>query len=151
MSRTPDHEPESSLPSHISSTYPSSPPLLTQLKNTTAMDTAPAAKSEPPPSQEAQAVRPPMRRMHSDETERPSSAQRTKDEVDDEADAAAEQQSEDEESDPAEKIVDFDWQDLEARYHDAMKTCHNQEDLLMQEWDNLMNVQLPLRYICPSY
>ncbi|KAI4673263.1 uncharacterized protein J4E88_008875 [Alternaria novae-zelandiae] len=74
-----------------------------------------------------------MRRMHSDETERPSSAQRTKDEVDDEADAAAEQQSEDEESDPAEKIVDFDWEDLEARYHDAMKTCHNQEDLLMQE------------------
>ncbi|KAI4647767.1 hypothetical protein J4E93_004177 [Alternaria ventricosa] len=103
------------------------------------MDTAPAAKSEPPPSQEAQTVRPPMRRMHSDETERPSSAQRTKDEVDDEADAAAEQQSEDEESDPAEKIVDFDWEDLEARYHDAMKTCHNEEDLLMQEWDNLMN------------
>ncbi|KAI4706257.1 hypothetical protein J4E89_008991 [Alternaria sp. Ai002NY15] len=114
------------------------------------MDTAPAAKSEPPPSQEAQTVRPPMRRMHSDETERPSSAQRTKDEVDDEADAAAEQQSEDEESDPAQKIVDFDWEDLEARYHDAMKTCHNQEDLLMQEWDNLMNVQLPLLYFCPN-
>ena len=151
MSRTPDNETESSLPSHISSTYPSSPPLLTQPPNTIAMDTAPAAKSEPPPSQEAQNVRPPMRRMHSDETERPSSAQRTKDEVDDEADNAAEQQSEDEESDSAEKIVNFDWEDLEARYHDAMKTCHNEEDQLMHEWENLMTVQLPFFYCCPSY
>jgi hypothetical protein len=80
--------------------------------------------------------------MHSDETERPSSAQRTKDDADNEAEAATEEQSEDEESDPAEKIVDFDWEDLQHRYHRAMDQCHNEEAQLTQEWENLMDVLL---------
>jgi hypothetical protein len=143
MSRTSDNDSESSLPPHTLPIFPSSPPILTHSSNTTEMDTAPAPKSEPALTQDAQDVRPLVRRTHSDETERPSSAQRTKDEVDDEANAATEEQSEYEETDPAEKIVDFDWEDLEVRYHDAMKTCHAEEEQLMEEWANLMDVLLP--------
>jgi hypothetical protein len=85
-----------------------------------------------------------MRRVSSDETERPPSAQRTKDEVNDQADADTGEQSEDDDSDPADRIENFDWEDLQLRYHQAMKDCHNEESELMQEWENLMAVLLSL-------
>ncbi|KAG9188670.1 hypothetical protein G6011_07375 [Alternaria panax] len=102
------------------------------------MDTDRASKSEPPPTQDAQAVRPARRRVGSDETERPPSAQRTQDEVDDQVDAASKEQAEDEDSDPAQSIDDFDWDDLHLRYHKAMEGCQNEESELMQEWESLM-------------
>jgi hypothetical protein len=144
MNRTSDNESESSLPSHTLPILPSSPPILTQLSNTTEMNTGPAYKSEPPSAQDAQAVRPAMRRVNSDETEHPPSAQRTQDEVDDQADAATGKQAEDEDSDPADKIESFEWEDLEFRYHEAMKGCHSEESELMQEWESLMAVLLSL-------
>lgn len=108
------------------------------------MDAGPAFKSEPPLTQDAQAVRPPMRRVSSDETERPPSARRTQDEVDDQADAATEEQPEHDDTDPADRVEDFDWEDLELRYHQAMEGCHNEESELMQEWESLMAVLLSL-------
>lgn len=144
MSTGSDDESESSLPPHTLPTFPSSPPILSQVSKTTKMDTGPAFKSEPPLTQDAPTMRPPMRRVSSDETERPPSAQRTHDEVHGQADADTGMQSEDEDSDPAVKIENFNWEDLEVRYHEAMKVCHNEESELMQEWESLMAVLLSL-------
>ncbi|KAB2106292.1 hypothetical protein AG0111_0g4996 [Alternaria gaisen] len=102
------------------------------------MDADPACKSEPSLTQDAQPMRPARRRVNSDDTERPPSAQRTQDEVDGQADANAGEQTEDEDSDPAGRIEDFDWEDLHVRYHEAMNGCHNEESELMQEWESLM-------------
>ncbi|RYN28643.1 hypothetical protein AA0119_g6086 [Alternaria tenuissima] len=102
------------------------------------MDADPACKSEPSFTQDAQPMRPARRRVNSDDTERPPSAQRTQDEVDGQADANAGEQTEDEDSDPAGRIEDFDWEDLHVRYHEAMNGCHNEESELMQEWESLM-------------
>ncbi|KAF2498629.1 hypothetical protein BU16DRAFT_300953 [Lophium mytilinum] len=41
--------------------------------------------------------------------------------------------------DPAEKIEDFDWGNLEERYHDAMDKNIDVEQRLTEEWDDLMN------------
>ncbi|RMZ66652.1 zinc finger fyve domain-containing 19 [Pyrenophora seminiperda CCB06] len=113
------------------------------------MDTGSEPKSEPPPAQDAQdaqdvqdaqAVGPPsLRRINSEETERPPSVQRTQDGADGPADAESESDLEEEGSDPADRIVDFDWEDLHHRYHEAMKNCHGEEAALMQEWENLMD------------
>ncbi|OWY50166.1 zinc finger fyve-like protein 19 [Alternaria alternata] len=138
MTRTSDDEPESSLPSRALPIFPSSPPILTQLPKIIKMDADPACKSEPSFTQDAQPMRPARRRVNSDDTERPPSAQRTQDEVDGQADANAGEQTEDEDSDPAGRIEDFDWEDLHVRYHEAMNGCHNEESELMQEWESLM-------------
>jgi hypothetical protein len=144
MTRTSDDEPESSLPSRALPIFPSSPPILTQLPKIIKMDADPACKSEPSFTQDAQPTRPARRRVNSDDTERPPSAQRTQDEVDGQADANAGEQTEDEDSDPAGRIEDFDWEDLHVRYHEAMNGCHNEESELMQEWESLMAVLLSL-------
>jgi hypothetical protein len=135
---------ESSLPSHTFINIPSSPPVLTHDSVIASMDKGPEFKSEPPLTQDAQAVRAPLRRVNSDETERPTSAQQTQDEVDEHADANGEADSEEEDSDPAEKVEDFDWDDLHRRYHEAVKNCHGEEAELMQEWESIMAVLLPL-------
>jgi hypothetical protein len=135
---------ESSLPSHTLLNIPSSPPVLTHDSKIASMDKGPDFKSEPPLTQDAQAVRAPLRRVNSDETERPTSAQQTQDEVNEHSDANGEADPEEEDSDPAEKIDDFDWDDLHRRYHEAVKKCHGEEAELVQEWESLMAVLLPL-------
>ena len=104
------------------------------------MDKSTVFKSEPPLTQAVQA---PLRRINSDETERPPSAQQTQDEDNEHTDANEEAQPEDEDSDLAESVVDFDWDDLHRRYHEVIKTCHGKEAELMQEWESLMAVLHP--------
>ncbi|EDU50548.1 hypothetical protein PtrSN002B_008676 [Pyrenophora tritici-repentis] len=104
------------------------------------MDASLATKAEPSPTQDAQVVEPQsLKRINSNETERPPSAQQTQDDADDPADSKSEADSEEEESDPADRIADFDWEDLHVRYHEAMKGCHEEEAALMHEWEALMN------------
>ncbi|KAL1794773.1 hypothetical protein ACET3X_006589 [Alternaria dauci] len=103
------------------------------------MDTDPACTSEPPLTEDAQATRPAVRRVNSDDTERPFSAHRMQDEIHGQADATTGEQTDDEDSDPAGRIEDFDWEDLHVRYHEAMDGCHKEEEELMQEWESLMN------------
>jgi hypothetical protein len=103
------------------------------------MDNTAHFKSEPPATQTDQASKPRLRRVASDETERPPSAQqlqRPEDEDDHEDD------SDGIDSDPAETITDFDWDGLHQRYHNAMQDCHEQEAELAQEWESLMEVPL---------
>jgi hypothetical protein len=142
MNHDSDYESESSLPTqpvHL----PSSPPIIKQretlFEKLEEMDSQ-SRQSEPPPTQN-DAARPPPRRVSSEETERPPSAQKDADEHTEFEDG------EDEENidfDPAEKIADFDWDDLHGRYHQAMERCHAQEGELAQEWESLMNVLLHL-------
>jgi hypothetical protein len=127
---------------------PSSPPVLTHDSNNAEMDKGTIFKSEPPLTQAVQAS---LRRINSDETERPPSAQQTQDKVDEQIDANEKAESEDEDSDPAESIVDFDWDDLHHRYHEAIKKCHGDEAELMQEWESLMAVLNPPHNMCLRY
>ncbi|KAF1944101.1 hypothetical protein EJ02DRAFT_452714 [Clathrospora elynae] len=102
------------------------------------MDGEPANKSELPPTQDAQAMRPSLRRYTSDDTERPPSAQQTQQESDEQAEANGDEGLEDEDTDPAEPIAEFDWDDLARRYHEAVNKCHGEEEELMREWESLM-------------
>ncbi|KAE8826197.1 hypothetical protein PTNB73_09807 [Pyrenophora teres f. teres] len=117
-------------------------PVVRRTRSIPDMDASPASRAEPPPTQDAQAVEPPsLKRINSGEAERPPSAQRTQDgdDANDAADSKSEADSDDGESDPADRITDFDWEDLHHRYHEAMKTCHGEEAALMHEWEALMN------------
>lgn len=101
------------------------------------------SKYEPIVPQEVQQT--PKRRKHkrinSDDTERPASAQRDSDDSEQHSDIEVEQKlPDDDEADPAAQIADFDWEHLHQRYHDAIKTCSDEEAELMQEWSNLMEV-----------
>jgi hypothetical protein len=136
-------ESESSLPTRSGHYFPSSPPAVKRLaasfENPENMD----IKSEPPAAQLDEASKPPLRRVSSEETERPPSAQQVRrDDASEHDDEMKEDEEEEVDSDPAEKIVDFDWNDLHERYHQAMKECHEEEEQLAQEWQSLMNVQL---------
>ena len=108
------------------------------------MEKGPSLKSEPPQGQDAQGSRPPLRRTASDETARPPSAQQSQHNADDQNSSNGEEESEEDDSDPADRIADFDWEELHHRYHDAMNGCHGEEEELMQEWQNLMAVITPL-------
>jgi hypothetical protein len=110
------------------------------------MDSQPHFKSEPPATQNEEASKPPPRRVSSEETERPPSAQQMQRDDDDVSDEDDEENDDDEDmdSDPAQMIVDFDWDELHRQYHDAMNTCQAEEGELVQQWENLMNVQLRL-------
>jgi hypothetical protein len=102
-------------------------------------------KAEPPMAQNDQVSKPPLRRVTSDETERPPSAQQLQRHVD--ADDDEDENDDDNiDSDPAETIIDFDWGGLHQRYHDAMQNCHVHEDELAQEWENLMKVHFSFSY-----
>lgn len=135
---------ESSLPQKESSHLPSSPPGLTQYSLLPMEDDA--SKSAPAASQEPQQTpnHPRHKRVNSDETERPASAQRRRDGSEERSNAEAEQDVVDEEeADPAVRIADFDWSELHERYHNAIKKSGLEEEELMQEWASLMEVLLP--------
>ncbi|KAF1912261.1 hypothetical protein BDU57DRAFT_458291 [Ampelomyces quisqualis] len=107
------------------------------------MDGAPGPKSEPPTPQNHEAPRPPVRRVSSEETERPPSAQQSNKNVghEEEEDEVDEKETDEDDidSDPAEQIREFNWHELHQRYHDVMNDCHIQEAQLAQEWESLMN------------
>lgn len=136
-----DNASESSLPTHRVQHFASSPPISqVSHEKPNNMEKSAHFKSEPPATaQNDEAPKPSLRRINSEETERPPSAQRVqRDTISD-----SEESGDDElDADPAEKIIDFDWDDLHQRYHDAMNGCHTKEAELAQEWENLMNVQL---------
>ena len=104
------------------------------------------SKSEPAAPLDAQPTpkRSKHKRMNSDDTERPASAQHKRDESAGHSDVETEQESSDEEADPSAHIANFDWDDLHQRYHDAIKDCSAEEARLMQEWESLMKVLLYL-------
>jgi hypothetical protein len=121
--------------------FPSSPPLLLsssspQLVPIEIMDGNRNTKPEPTDAiPKGQAS--PARRPSSTDTERPPSAQQFQHDVKGDPEEGEEEDIGD---DPAEKIVDFDWDKLSERYHEAMTQCQNDETALMQEWESLMNV-----------
>jgi hypothetical protein len=104
------------------------------------MDIQPQFKSEPPATQNEEPSKPALRRVSSEETERPPSAQQ----IQREGDASDEDEEElkGEELDPAVQIANFDWDALHHKYHAAMDTCHTEEGQLADEWDSLMNVHM---------
>lgn len=105
------------------------------------MDGDHAFKSEPSPSQHAETLHPPMKPVLAQETERPPSAQQQRNSVDESVDCHSEVESSEEgDPNPATRIVDFDWDGVHQRYHEAINECHNDEAELMQEWDALMTV-----------
>jgi len=53
---------------------------------------------------------------------------------------------EDEDMDPGHPLDDFNWQDLEERYHGMIEEQNEKESQLQQEFDDLMNVRLPQVY-----
>lgn len=104
------------------------------------MGNDPESEAEPP-RQDAQNSRLSHRRVGSDETERPHSAQQTQHDTDSHiSETSEEEESDEDDSDPAHRIGDFDWEDLHHRYHEAMKVCHGEEAALMEEWESLMTV-----------
>jgi hypothetical protein len=148
---------ESSLPSQAVILFSSSPPFatikLSSGEDRFKMDDDSVSRDEQqvgqrPDSQASQAAH---QRTGSGDTERPPSEQQSHDSNEEQTDEdtkeynhAEEQDGED--SDPADMIVDFDWNDLTKRYHDAMDKCTDEEALLMQEWSSLMEVR---RKFCP--
>lgn len=144
MSSDADKESESSLPTQHLHGFPSSPPVAPALHSSpllmqadwsfAKMDSkAHHFKSEPPLTQKEEGAKPALGRFDSEDTERPPSAQQVHDDTD-------EEQEEELNSDPAEKIVEFDWDELHERYHKAMETCHDEEGTLAQEFESLMTV-----------
>jgi hypothetical protein len=112
------------------------------------MDDLPS-KSEPDAPQEVQQIqdvqqtprRSKHKRVNSDDTERPASAQRDRRDGSEEVSTHEEEDvSIDEDNDPADEIEHFDWEGLHGRYHDAIKQFNDEEDRLMGEWANLMEV-----------
>ncbi|GME40278.1 Zinc finger fyve domain-containing protein 19 [Neofusicoccum parvum] len=53
--------------------------------------------------------------------------------------ADAQAQTEEDELDPGQPLADFDWTELEARYHGAMKERNAEEQELFNEFERLMN------------
>lgn len=153
MNSEASNESESSLPTQRVQIYSSSPPNFqpaeVSFNETGNMNDNAHFKSEPPATQIDQPSKPPLRRVNSNETERPPSAQqviRDADETDEDED-----DEEEVDSDPAEKMADFDWNDLHQRYHDAMNACQDEEAELAQEWDSLMAVRLPFSvFLCSA-
>jgi len=145
MNNASDNESESSLPRRPGLYFPSSPPVIEisdpSFDISENMDNRPHFKSEPPATQIDEASKPPLRRISSEDTERPPSAQQVHDDVDDHVEDDEEDDEEELGADPAEQIVDFDWDELHQRYHQAMQGCHEHEGELAQEWESLMNVQ----------
>ncbi|KAF2132940.1 hypothetical protein P153DRAFT_364194 [Dothidotthia symphoricarpi CBS 119687] len=131
-------ESESSLPTHHSlQTFRSSPPTLPSI-TIQKMDSKSRFKSEPPATQDEGATHPLLSRVSTGETERPPSAQPIQGDADGSPDTSEDDEM-GEDNDPAEKIVDFDWEELHARYHEAINKCHEGDAALMQEWESLMS------------
>lgn len=133
---------ESSSPKEATHLFRSSPPALTQ-DLLFEMDDSAASKSEPVASQDVQQTprRPKHKRVGSDDTERPASAQRIHDDSEEQSDIEAQQESSDDENvDPAAQIANFDWEELHKRYHDEIDRCSEEEIKLSDEWESLMKV-----------
>lgn len=151
MSLSADDGSESSLPTQAVPTLHSSPPNLNYGASSPEMESESTFKSEPPVNQDAQGSQKPSRRGSSKETEpAPPSAQQPQGDADASTETEGEDEDEDEEeseedesdSDPSERMTNFDWENLNERYHDAINQCQSHETELMQEWDSLMNVLL---------
>ncbi|KAF1839902.1 uncharacterized protein K460DRAFT_371855 [Cucurbitaria berberidis CBS 394.84] len=138
MNSNSDSESESSLPVQTVPAICSSPPIHWRRSTSPAMDNKLAIKSEPPLTHDADSSQPPLRRVSSEETERPPSAQQLPEEVDEQADPNDDDELEEEETDPADAVADFDWNGLHERYHEAVNKCHGQEIEMMQEWESMM-------------
>jgi len=86
----------------------------------------------------------PIDRPNSTDTERPPSAQRINQDVNESDELSSEHSQELEEElyedDPAEKIEDFDWEELQQKYHESILKYEGEEAELTQEWADLMNV-----------
>lgn len=108
------------------------------------MENTTQSKAELPASQDVDIKRPVLRRVSTGETERPPSAQQARGDADVAFDTSEDNEMEEEDSDPADRIADFDWEDLHTRYHEAIKKCSEDEEALMQEWESLMSVRLHL-------
>lgn len=141
MTSNSDNESESSLPIQTAQS-PSSPPILKIDASILDMDVNPALMSEPALAQDVEASRPALHGVSSDDTERPPSAQQLHHDSREQGDVDDDKELHDKESDPAERIAEFDWDDLHARYHEAVGKCHGEEAELMQEWEALMIVLL---------
>jgi hypothetical protein len=86
-----------------------------------------------------------------EETERPASAQRVNPPTNDNLNIGEEEYLEPEEEDsddPADKLAEFNWDDLHARYHQVINQATDEETELMDEWSHLMGVLHP--FISPS-
>lgn len=107
------------------------------------MDDNPTLKPELLPTHSTQPSRPVVKRVESDETERPPSAQQRHEDA---SEVPSDPSSEDDpiDDDPAQKPSDFNWNDLHARYHAAINKCQGEENESMQEFQNLMTVLLRL-------
>jgi hypothetical protein len=136
---------ESSLPTKAVITFCSSPPFITcfsersleeMTQGSVLKDKSPATQN--PNSEASHAAH---RRTSSSGTERPTSAQLSHDSTSEQKDRMVAGEQDDEDSDPADKIADFDWDDLLKRYHDAINQCSAEEAQLMEEWTSLMNVR----------
>ncbi|KAI4123707.1 MAG: hypothetical protein LQ347_006050, partial [Umbilicaria vellea] len=53
---------------------------------------------------------------------------------------SAQQNSQAESNDPKEPIDDFDWVELEKRFHSKMKECEHVEQEIYEEFNNLLEV-----------
>lgn len=135
-------ESESSLPTLIVPIIHSSPPDYNPSSGMNPMANNPTVKPESPTTKDAESSRPSLRRVSSDETERPPSAQQVHNDTDEQVSTSGEDDSEAEDSSPSERIVDFDWNDLHERYHKAINKCQGQETELIEEWETLMTVLL---------
>ncbi|KAF2201755.1 hypothetical protein GQ43DRAFT_440280 [Delitschia confertaspora ATCC 74209] len=137
MSLNPPTTSESSLPKEPTPAgLPSSPPSLIRKRShgeMNASDMASAqqcANADHLRSGRSQTPTPAGNgRGSSADTERPPSEQNTQ----------REETPVEEEFDPDEGLEEFDWEDLELRYHQAMKECEHQQEEHVQEWESLMN------------
>lgn len=104
-----------------------------------------ALKSEPAAPQDAQRTpkRSEHKRMNSDDTERPATAQRDRDSAEEQSDIETEQSPSDDDADPAVQIATFDWEALHQQYHAAINECSQGEAELIREWASLMQVLCP--------
>ena len=135
-------ESESSLPTTTAQLYPSSPPDVVNSKGIFGeMDNKQTSISEGRRDEVAQE---PIDRPNSTDTERPPSAQRINQDVNESDELSSEHSQELEEElyedDPAEKIEDFDWEELQQKYHESILKYEGEEAELTQEWADLMNV-----------
>jgi hypothetical protein len=145
MNSDTSNDSESSLPTRALNTFPSSPPApFPPLNSEASFEKALKMdfKSEPLAPKHERSPRPAPRRISSEDTERPPSAQQLQRNEDDHADQTDEEPEDESDADPAKRIEDFDWDDLHHRYEVSMQERYAHEDDLAEEWETLMNVYL---------
>ncbi|KAF2270582.1 hypothetical protein CC78DRAFT_563934 [Lojkania enalia] len=131
---------ESSLPAKTEPVhFNSSPPPLLETNQLNNMDNNQASQPIPSPiNQEDPSNAPAGFRAKPAETEPPPSAQHVRQNGNGQGGGSEADGTEDG-SNPEDKITDFDWHDLEWRYHNAMRNCQQNEQQLLEEWRDLMS------------